>query len=95
MHHLHCVARPRYVEAAMSPDIIGTICWYRIDDPVVADGFDWLDLSNEHQVKLGPVESHRIVRCSAHRSLPLSLDLASGFAQQYPEWLYQLDVQLS
>lgn len=52
MHHLHCVSRIPYVEAVMSPDIIGTMRWFRIDDPVVADVFDWLDLSNEQTISL-------------------------------------------
>ena len=52
MHHLHCVARAPYVGAVISPDIIGTIRWYRIDDSVVAGGFDWLDLSNEQTIAI-------------------------------------------
>lgn len=52
MHHIHCVARMPYVQGAILPDVIGTMRWFRIDDPTMADSFDYYDLTEDHTVVL-------------------------------------------
>jgi len=52
MHHIHCVARMPYVTGSILPDVIGTICWYRIDDPTANDQFDYFDLTNDYTVAI-------------------------------------------
>lgn len=52
MHHIHCVARMPYVKGTILPDVIGTMCWYRIDDPTTSDQFDYYDLTNDHTIAM-------------------------------------------
>lgn len=52
MHHIHCVARMPYVAGSILPDVIGTICWYRMDDPTAEDQFDYFDLTNDHTIAI-------------------------------------------
>lgn len=50
MHHIHCVARMPYVQGTILPDVIGTMRWFRIDDPINTDSFDYYDLTEDHTV---------------------------------------------
>lgn len=52
MHHIHCVARMPYVTGSILPDVVGTVFWYRIDDPTMEDRFDYFDLTNDHTIAL-------------------------------------------
>jgi len=52
LHHIHCVARMPYVTGSILSDVVGTMCWYRIDDPTVEDQFDYFDLTNDHTIAI-------------------------------------------
>lgn len=52
LHHIHCVARLPYVQGAIMPDVVGTIRWYRIDDPTSVGLFDYYDLTHDQTIAL-------------------------------------------
>jgi len=52
LHHIHCVARFPYVGGELAPNVIGTTRWFRIEDNMVVDQFDYFDLTFDHTMIL-------------------------------------------
>jgi hypothetical protein len=52
LHHVHAVARSPIIGADLALGVIGSICFFELDDPTTFHNFDWIDLSNEQTVAL-------------------------------------------
>ncbi len=52
LHHIHCVARFPYVGGELAPSVVGTTRWFRIEDKMVDDQFDYFDLTFDHTMIL-------------------------------------------
>ena len=52
LHHIHCVARFPYVGGELAPSVLGTTRWFRIEDKMVIDEFDYFDLTFDHTMIL-------------------------------------------
>ncbi|TMM45828.1 hypothetical protein [Qipengyuania marisflavi] len=52
LHHIHCVARFPYVGGEICSELIGTMAWFRIQDDMVADEFDYFDLTYDSTIVL-------------------------------------------
>ncbi len=52
LHHIHCVARAPYIGGDLAPSVVGTTRWFRIEDKMLVDKFDYFDLTFDHTMVL-------------------------------------------